>query len=176
MNITVNVTEVALDTVVAEVFGYDQETGEPFAMGPGKTVADLVAAQIVDRLVKDDRWPSLAEKVREIRSEVIREAIRPSVDEAIAAPVVKTNTWGEATGKPTSLREVVIDEARKLMNEPVDRYAQAKGTYLTKAVRDEVQAALKAEIAEAVKQVREQVSAEAGALVAAAVTNAMRGR
>lgn len=176
MNITVSVSDVALDTVVAEVFGYDQETGEPFAMGPGKTVADLVAAQIVDRLVKDDRWPSLAEKVREIRSEVIREAIRPSVDEAIAAPVCKTNTWGEPMGKPTSLREVVIDEARKLMNEPVDRYAQAKGTYLTKAVRDEVQAALKAEIAEAVKQVREQVSAEAGQLVATAVTNAMKGK
>lgn len=175
MNITVTVDEIALDTVVAEVFGYDSESGEPYEQG-SKTVADLVAEQIVHKIMASKDYRGMQERIREIRSEVIREAVRPQVDEAIAAPIRKTNTWGEPVGEATTLREVIIDEARKLMNEPLDRYAQGKGTYLTKAVRDEVKAALSAEIAESVKQVREQVSGQVGQMITDAVTAAMKAR
>lgn len=175
MEINVTVSDITLGTIVAEVFGYDSETGEPYQEG-SKTVADLVAEQIVHKIMTSPDYRGMQERVREIRAEVIREAVRPQVDEAIAMPIRKTNTWGEAIGEATTLREVIIDEARKLMNEPVDRYAQGKGTYLTKAVRDEVKAALSAEITEAVKQVREQVAGQAGQLITDAVTAAMKAR
>ncbi len=52
MNITVNVDEVTLATVVEEVVGYDEE-GEPRTTSG--TMAQLVAAQLVDRITKDAR-------------------------------------------------------------------------------------------------------------------------
>lgn len=175
MNITVNVSDVTLDTVVAEVFGYDSETGDPYEIG-NKTIADLVTEQIMTRVTADDRYKTLAAKVAEIRTEVIREAVRPQIDEAIAAPVQKTNSYGELVGEPTTLRALIVEEARKAVNEPIDKYARDKGTYLTRAVAAEVKKAIDDEVAGAVKQVREQFAGQIGERISEAVTSALRTR
>ena len=174
MNITVQVDEVTLGTVVAEVMAYDEEGGS-YAAGE-RTIADLVAEQIMTRLLKAPGWPSLASKVQEIRIEEIRAAIRPQIEEAIARPLRKTNSYGEPAGAETTLREIIVDEARKAVNEPADRYSREKGTFLTQAVAAEVKKAFAAEIAAAVRQAREQVSAEIGQHVAAAVQEGLRKR
>jgi hypothetical protein len=174
MNITINVDEISLSTAVAEVIGWDDERDTPVT-GP-QTVADLVAAQIVERVVKDRGYPTLLEQVKTIRAEVIREAVRPQVEAVIAAPVQKTNGYGEPVGEPVTLRDLIIDEARKAINAPVDNYSRDKGTFLTQAVAAEVKKALSAEIADAVKQAREQVATEIGDMVAKSVAAGLKAK
>ena len=175
MNITVKIDEVSLATAVEQAMAYDDETG-PYVAGE-RTVGHLVAEMIVDRLVQDrDRWHELRSTVTEIKREVIREAVRPQVEQAISAPIQKTSAYGDPIGEPVTLREVIVDEARKLVNTRTDRYDSHSGTLLSKIVAEEVHKAFAAEIKDAVKQARESVADEIGKQLAAAVTNAMKGR
>ncbi|MFE4867650.1 hypothetical protein [Streptomyces sp. NPDC056682] len=160
MNIEIKVDELSLNTIVADVVSFDED-GDPYTEGT-KTVADLVATQIVNRLVKDDQWKRLREQVLDIRTEEIRAAVRPSIDEALARPIYKTNTYGERTGQETTLAELISEEARKQLAEPADRYRSEKGTVLQQAVRAEVKKAFETEIADAVQKARELVVAELG--------------
>ena len=170
MNITVKIDDVSLATMVDQAYSYGDESGPH-----DRTVGELVAAMIVDRLRWDrDRWHELSRTVTEIKREVIREAVRPMVEQAISEPIQKTNGYGDPVGQPTTLREVIVAEARAAVNTR-DRY-DGDRTFLQKTVADEVRAAFAAEIKDAVKQARAAVADEAGQLVATAVTNAMKGR
>lgn len=173
MNIEIKVDDITLSTVVADVMSYDED-GDLVASGKERTVAELVAAQIVERVVRDDRYPRLKDKVTEIRDEEIRAAIRPAIEQAVNRPIRKTNTWGEATGQETTLSEVIVDEARKYMKEPADKYRREDGTVLQKLVHDEVHKAFATEIADAVKQARELVATELGDKVSDQITAAVK--
>ncbi|MEV5944827.1 hypothetical protein [Streptomyces sp. NPDC051994] len=160
MNIEIKVDDITLSTIVGDVVSFDED-GDPYTEGH-RTVGDLVAAQIVERLVKDDQWKRLREQVLDIRKEEIRAAVRPSIDEAIARPIYKTNGYGERTGQETTLAELISDEARKQLAEPVDRYRTEKGTVLQQAIRAEVKKAFETEIADAVQKARDLVVSELG--------------
>lgn len=176
MNIEVKVDDVSLNTIVAEAVGYDENSGDLYEKG-GVTVAHLVASMVVDRLVQDrDRWYEMSRTVTEIKRDVIREAVLPMVEKAIAEPIQKTSVYGDPIGDPVTLREVIVDEARKLVNKPAEQYSRSGQTILQKVVAEEVRAAFGEEIKDAVKQAREQVAGEIGQQVAAAVANAMKGR
>jgi hypothetical protein len=166
MNITVNVDEVTLQTLIREANEHHD----------GVTLADLVAEQVTARLVNAGDWYEKTRVVAEVRREVIAEAVRPQVEEAIAAPLQKTNGYGEPVGEPVTLRTVIIDEVRKMLAKPADSYASGKGTVLQAMVRKEVEAAFANEVRDAVKQAREQVSEEIGQMVASAVAAGMRSR
>ncbi|EFE65844.1 predicted protein [Streptomyces viridosporus ATCC 14672] len=173
MNIEIKVDDITLSTIVADVVSFDED-GDTYTEG-GKTVADLVAEQIVARLVKDDQWPYLREKVMDIRNEEIRAAVRPSIDEALARPIYKTNSYGERiNGAETTLAEIIADEARKQLSEPADRYHRENGSILQQAVRAEVKRAFESEIADAVKQARDMVAAELGDTVSAQIAAAVK--
>ena len=169
MNITVNVDEVTLATLVHEASDYSD----------GATIADLVAAQIVQRLAEADRdrWYELSRTVTEIKREVIREEVLPVIRQAVNEPIQKTSTYGDPIGGPVTLREVIVDEARKVINskDPND-YRGDKGTFLVRVVREEVSSALRAEIADAVKEAKAAVAGEIGKQVASAVTAAMKAK
>ena len=174
MNITVNIDEVSLSTAVDEITGYDEDgdwTGKRY-----RTVGELVAAQILDRLVRDNHWNRLRDQMLEIRGEVIREALLPVVEKAMGESFQKTNNFGEASGAPVTMRQVIADEVKRILTNPADNYSRDKGTVLQVMVRKEVEAALGAEIRDAVKQAREQVSAEIGQLVATAVQAGLKAR
>ena len=149
MNITVNVDEISLDTAVGEVVRYGED-GE-YVTGH-RTVADLVAEQVTARLMQDDRWNSLRDRVLDIRKEVIRETLLPVIEEALTGAFRKTTNFGEPVGPEITMRQVIADEAKRLMTQPVDSYNRDKGTVLQQMVRKEVEAALGAEIRDAVKQ------------------------
>lgn len=173
MNITVNVDEVTLATVVEEVVGYDEE-GEPRTTSG--TMAQLVAAQLVDRITKDARYPRLVDQVIDIRREVIKDAVVPMIEEAVKKQYQRTDSWGERTGEPVTLRDTILKEADKILKQPVDSYNRGQGTLIQKIIREEVMAAFSNEIRDAVKLARKQVAGEVGQQVATAVENAMRGR
>lgn len=178
MNITVKVDDVTLGTVIDEaVTGWDGEDA-PYEKRAPVTIASLVAAQIVDRLAQDrERWYELSRTVTDIKREVIREAVLPMVEQAIAEPLQKTSAYGDVIGGTTTLREVIVDEARKLLNKRADDYPSNSGkTILQKIVAEQVQAAFAGEIKDAVKQARASVADEIGKQVASAVTAAMKAR
>ena len=174
MNITVNVDEITLDTIVGEITEYDGDSD--LIVKGNRTVADLVAEQIVATLVKDERWKSLRNSVLDIRTEVIREALMPVVEEAMTGAFQRTNSYGEPAGAKVTMRQVIADEVAKMMNNPADSYNREKGTVLQVMVRKEVEAALGAEVRGAVKQAREQVAAEIGQMVASAVQAGLKAR
>lgn len=171
MNITVTVDEITLTAVIGDTVEYDED-GDAQVVGH-KTVADLVATQIVDRLVKDtDRWPSLRERVTQIRDEEIRARIAPSIDAAVNKPIRKTNMYGEATGVETTLSELIVAEAQKFLTKNVDNYNRQKGSVLGQMIAAEVKKAFETDIAAAVKQVRETVAAQIGTTASSQITAA----
>ncbi|MEU3386334.1 hypothetical protein [Streptomyces albidoflavus] len=171
MNIEVKVDEITLSTVVADVLGVDED-GETYTEGQ-RTIADLVAAQIIDRLTQSTHWPTLRQRVMDIRDEEIRAAVRPSIEDAINRPIYRTNHYGERTGEQTTLAEVITDEARKLLKGPADRYRHEQGTVLQQTVRAEVKKAFETEIADMVKQARNLVTTQLGDDIARQVTAAV---
>jgi len=143
------------------------------------TAVERVAAQIVNRLAESDRdrWYELSRTVTEIKREVIREEVLPMIRQAITEPIQKTSAYGDPVGGPVTLREVIVDEARKVINShDSNDYRGDKGTFLVRVVREEVSSALRAEIADAVKQARASVAGEIGQQVASAVTAAMKAK
>lgn len=173
MNITVNVNEVTLATVVEEVVGYDPDRDTEVTSAG--TMAQLVAAQLVDRIVKDRRYPRLVDQVIDIRRETIKAAVTPMIEEAVLKQYQRTDTWGEKTGESTTLRDTIVAEARKMMQQPTG-YDSRDGSVVQKIVREEVRKAFTKEITDAVAAARKQVAAEIGAQVAKSVETAMRGR
>lgn len=173
MNITVKVDDISLNTMVGDVMAFDEDGDHKVGE---KTMAHLVAEMVTERVLTNRLMGRLTEQVSEIRAEMIRETVRPQIEKAIAEPVQKTTTYGEPVGEPVSLRELIVAEARKMVNEPADRYGRNPGTYLTQAVATEVKKAFAAEIASAVRAAREQVSTEIGQHVAAAVQAGLRSK
>lgn len=177
MNITVKVDDVSLSTAVGEIASeYDYENERVTKPGGPATVAHLVAEMIVDRLVQDrDRWHELRQAVTDIKREVIREAVRPMVEQAIAEPLQKTSPYGDPVGGTSTLREVIVDEARKLLDKRTDDY-RSNQTVLQKIVAEQVHAAFTREIAAEVAKVRASVAGEIGKQVGSAVTAAMKAK
>lgn len=176
MNITVSIDEVTLDTIVGQVVSYDED-GDMIQNGD-KTVAHLVVEQIVAQAVKRPEYTELQTRIAEVRKEQIRDALAPIVAEAIAKPVMQTNSWGERTGKETTLTALIMDEARKYLAEPADAYGSNRQTLLQKAIREQVQAAFAQEIADAVKAAKaavvKEIGDQYGQYITAAVSKAIK--
>ena len=178
MNITVKVDELTLGTVIEEaITGWDGDDA-PYEEQAPVTIASLIAAQAVERLARDeDRWNHLARKVTEIRAEMIREAVRPAIEEAVHGPIRKTNHYGEPVGtETTTLRDLIADEARKILTQRAGEYSRNGETVISKIVSEEVHKAFAAEIKDAVQQARASIADEIGKQVASAVAAAMKGR
>jgi hypothetical protein len=181
VNITVSIDEVTLNTAVAKVMAYDNDEGEMYATGEEVTVGHLVAKQIVERLVKDDRWPHLRDEVLEVRKEEIRAAVRPSIVEALTRPIYQTNRFGERTGTETTLSEMIVAEVQKSLTEPADPYNRQNGTLLQLALRPEVkrvfQEGAKAAVEEMAKVLlSEGISTVVAEQIGAATTAKLTGK
>lgn len=121
------------------------------------TLEDVVLAEVVRtvvaKLVTDDLYRGLRQKVLEIRDEVIREAVTPLVTEAIEASVQPTDHYGEPKGEPTTLRAIIVKNAQDYLSKP------SGGDYNRKALAP-VQAFIAAEVASTVtKELREALDA-----------------
>lgn len=166
MNITVNVDEVTLSTLVHEAYDGDG----------GKTIGDEVAYLALRRLADDrDGWNSITQRVERITDEEIREHVRPLITEALTRPFRQTNSYGEPVGQETTLSSVIVAEARNAFKVRADSYGSNQ-TVLQKLVAEEVQKAFKDVIAEEVKQARALVADQIGEQVAAAVKAGMKAR
>lgn len=161
-----------IDKVLAPTHrGYDED-GEPYGAEPRtleEVVLDLATEHLIAKLDADTKR-GLAERVRQIRDEVIRAAVEPIVTEALAGPIQQTNTYGEPIGKETTLREIIVATAQKalvlqppgnrrgydlpaatkVMVEEVDRAVQAEVKAIVAAVKAETADAIRVAAADAI--------------------------
>jgi hypothetical protein len=178
MKIDVQVSEVTLDSKLGDRPMSDGDDGyhtEPFTLG------DAVIQEVARQLIAAyGRSYDMQRVVTEIRGDLIREHLGPVVQAAIDAPAQRTNRFGEVQGGPVSMRELLVDEARKVLNARVDSsgrpaaYASdGKNSYLehviTRAVRDVFDGEMKAELDRARAELRETLRQVAAAKLAESV-------
>lgn len=170
MQLEVNVSDVNLSDVVREDSEY----------APAVKLGDLVVGELVQRYMQTEDWPSLRKRITQVRDEEIRALVLPIIAEAVAKPVQKTNTYGDPIGEATSLREVILDEARKLLQGAKGDSYNRKEPLGRQLIREMVDKELRAELAEAIKAEREKVvaavRAQAAELITEAVTKGVTGR
>ena len=163
INVTVQDLEaVDLATVVAtrpiqSSHGY----GDYDVIDVPMTLGDVIVERLVERLANDQEYPKLKDLLKRIREEILRDAVRPIVEEAIKAPLQKTNIYGEPIGKETTLREVILDEAKKLLAAP-PRSGSGRSTdssLLSQIIREEVGNAFRNELTEEIKDAKAKVRA-----------------
>lgn len=166
--ITLNI-ELDLTTYLREHRGFGitrDSSGAPCEPGDEitgpVTLEDIVlglAAREVYAAIDNDARRDLALAVRNTRAEVIREQIAPLVAEALDGTIQQTNIYGEATGKSSTLREMVMAEITTYLTSKKGRSRDVQTT----AVEDLVAAAVKdvvgAELREAVDAAKAEVKA-----------------
>ncbi|MEU8035691.1 hypothetical protein [Streptosporangium sp. NPDC049078] len=136
------------------------------------TLAELICRQALDKLAKGPAWDDLAKRVREITTEEIRAHVTALIKDAMTGDLRRTNTYGEPYGEPTTLRTLIAEEAKTALTRPSDR--SSRTTVLQELVRNEVVAAMRAELSTAIADERAKVVAavrtQAAQLIAEAVT------
>lgn len=181
MKIEVNVTDLDLSAAIDSYARYDHDTDEH--IDEPVTLADKLVQQLVARAVRDDAtgYPSLRKRVEQIRDEEIRALVAPAVAEAFAAPVRRTNDWGEPISDPVPLRDQIIAEARKTLD-GVTRSSSYDRTepLARRLIRELVAAELQKELGDVIKAERDKVIVavrdNAAELIAEAVKSGMRQR
>lgn len=174
MEIQVIVPEITLRTVIGEVVRFDED-GDHFPDGE-ITVGDKVAKIIAEGAMRNPEYASLKERISNIRSEEIREVLKPVIREALEGPVYKTNTYGDRTGQQTTLRELIQEEAAAMWSTSKNTYGSRQDT-VAELVAQEVRKQIGSEVAKAVKQAHDAalkaVGDIAGAPIVAAVKQAL---
>jgi hypothetical protein len=170
----VEVAGIGLDTVISEIMRYNGPDDDPSVEGH-VTIGDMVASQVTALLVKSDEWEPLRKKMIVIRTEMIRDALAPLIEEALAQGFRKTNGYGEPIGDYVTLRQLIIGEVHTMMKSPNDGYCNEVSP-LRKIIQAEIQAMLAKEIKDVVAAARQGVADEIGQMVSAAVAEGMRKR
>ena len=159
-------------TVTFDVNTMAVERHDGYDFGLVGVIAPMVAERIVKTISAGNEWSGLAQRIRDIRDDEIREQLRPAIVETLAASIQMTNAYGEPVGKTATLREVVAETGRKMLAEPQrDRNGYGTSeTLVRRLIREEVEAAfgreLKAALDEAKTEIRAAVQAKGAAVLA----------
>lgn len=173
MQITVNVTDVDIASVIGEYREYDDE-GDYVSKGT-ETIGHLVASKLAAEAMKDDSFKSLKARVADLRNEEIRAQLKPIVEAAISAPIQRTNEYGHPMGQPTTLHEVIVKEVHAYLTKSVDDgYNRTRITAAQKFVKDAVDQVVKKELAEAVAEEKTKVVAAVRAQAAQLIADAVK--
>lgn len=169
MEITINVADVDINSLIPDLDGNGGET----------PLADLVVAELVDRAVKTREYNQrIGERVQAIRDEEIRAQIAPVIAAELAKPLRLTNSYGEPTGKETTLREMCVEAALKVVKEPADRHSSNRASLLEVEVQKQVRAALVGEIAQAVAEIKaslvKTLTGDVSSMIAKAAAEAVK--
>lgn len=182
MQIHVNVNDVKLtDEVEGQSIRARYDDGEDYERSV--TIADLVAEKIADRLVADNTgyYDDLRKRVDRRINELVRDRVAPMIDEAMAKPVRKTNTYGEPTGVETTMRELIIDAARTWLEKSSgDSFDRTRQSQAQKLVKEAVGSALTKELSTVIAAEREKVvaavRAQAADIIARSVAAGVGGK
>lgn len=169
INLNIDFHDLDLNTEIGKHYDEDGD------LVGGATLAGAVVQKLVAQAAREPYHSDLTNRVQTIRDEEIRAAVAPAIEAALSTPFRRSNGYGEPKGEPITMREYIVEIAQKWMNERSGSgYSSDKGSNLEVLVRSHVEAAFKAEIAEAVKAAREAVTAQIGGSISKVVTDAVR--
>jgi hypothetical protein len=172
VNITVNVDgDVDLTAVVGEHYDGDRECHVP------QTLGDLVADRLVQRLIHDreSEYRNVAREVADTRRDIIRELVTAEVETALTNPVIPTNSWGESTGEPTTLRAEIVRIARESVRvRKPNTVATRDESAVELLIRKEISGALAKELADVVAAEKAKVVALVHAKAAELIADAVK--
>lgn len=168
MKIEIVIPEVTLNTVVADIVSFADD-GDEVCEGQA-TVADKVARLIADAVMRSPEYTRLKNRVTEIRTEEIREQIRPIIAEALQSPIRKTNTWGDPVGEETTLKALIMTTAKQEWSAK-DRYSSP---WIQETIRTEIRKHIGAEVQKAAKETRDAALKALGDMAAAPVLDAVK--
>lgn len=176
MEIKVQVENVQLADHIAYTRGdYNPVTDEE---DPGETVqlGDLVVQEIARQFIADHGGKAaVRQAVDDKLSTMISEALAPMVAEAVAQPLQRTTRFGEPTGKPVTIRGLIVEAAEQALTQKVDRegkpgrdgYGNGNMTLRDWLVRDQVTRLVTAELQQVMKEEAERVKKAVRAQAAA---------
>lgn len=179
--------DIDLDRYLAGATRYNED-GEPVGHEPATletVVLDAVVRDLVRQIVgarssngAGGWYDSVHHRIAKVRDEVIREQVAPIVAEALGAGVQQTDQYGEPTAKPTTLRALIVKDAKDYLTKRSrdGGYNSPESTPVQRMIRDEVAKAVKADLADALAQARAEVAAavqaEAAVLLAETIKRA----
>lgn len=137
-------------------------------------IADTAARRLLDRADAHEVVGEFKDRVRGVLDEEIREKVRPLLDDVLSRVLQPTNAYGDPTGEPRTLSQIVVDTAtRELASGGTTGGSLGRGasaTILQRVIEEEVGRTLRKELQKAVLEAREKVLAavrEEGAAVLA---------
>lgn len=152
--------ELDLDKHLAQHYGYDEE-GEPVQQPTTleDIVIGMVAQQVRATLITDDTKRHLNDRVRGIRDEEVRAAIRPLIEEALTRSIQPTDIYGNPKGEATTLAEVITKEAKTALTVPKEHgYGKPKRTLIQEIIADAVNTQFRRELDEAITEGKKAVA------------------
>lgn len=154
-----NLEAIDLTTVIGTRLVWDDDHEE--RVPQDITLADLVSDKLVREITTDDQYPLLRRQVMDMRIELIREALEPIIKAALANPMQRTNLFGEPTGPATTLREIILDETKKIINEKPNHSSSGRPhlTYLQQLIQKEVRDVFGKEMVATLKEEKEKLLA-----------------
>lgn len=165
MKISVDLTELGLE--------YDHD-GDVVGQRTFRGAVETRAARILlEELSSAERY-EMGKRVRELRDEEIRAAIRVHIADAMAEPIVRSTPWGEAKGEPISIRELIREELEKFLSAKAstrDSYNRNDGpSSLGQMIAEQTRDVMTKELMESVKAAKAEIKdAVHGKALAAAV-------
>jgi hypothetical protein len=170
MNIEVKVEDITLASEIGgDVRRWNAEDDEWY--GEPRTLADVIADRVVERITTEANWSHQVNEVRDARRSAVNAAIAEQVEKALSEPFTLTNQYGEPTGtKPVTLRDLIAAEISKFFTVTKgDSYGPKKTsaqtvieTAVNTYVSKELNAVMKVELDAAKKAIHDA----AGALIA----------
>lgn len=135
--------------------------GEP--LGPGSVeslIVELAARRLLSNCVDMERsqYSEVYRRIASIRDETIAELVRPQIEEALERSFTRTNSFGEPTGETTTLREVIVEEAKRWLTKPGDGFSRRGETNVQHLINQEVDRALTSELKAAIQDARHEVT------------------
>jgi hypothetical protein len=172
-----------LDQYIANHVGYDP-AGEPVSQSATveDLILDLAAEKMLHRAVlknSDDTYGGLRKRIADLRDALIDEQLAPLVTEALNGEFRKTNSYGEPTGEPTTLRDEIARQVNAwLTTKAGDSYNRTGLTRLQQIVAAEVDKAMVKDLSGVIAAAKAEVTAAVqakGAEVLAQTITAMAG-
>lgn len=171
--LSITITDLTLNTVIDG----DYEGS--------RTLGDAIVDRAVKKLTKDGEYSEvhdgLRKRVAKIRDEEIRNLVHVELAKAMAEPITLTNSYGEPTGTPTTLRALIISKATefftvKRRNDSYNRSSEMTNAQLVVAemIKNELTKELASIFAEEKARIIKAIQANAAEVIADAVRKGLR--
>lgn len=159
------------------VKGHDDD-GQAY-YGPPESVEDALigmAAHLLAMRVSSEELRTIHKKVGEQVAVIVREKVGERIETALAAPITRTDAYGNPKGDTTTLAEIVAAEATAWLSRPTgDSYSSSqRKTNLAKILDECIGRVWQAEIGTQIAEAKAQVIKTLTASTAQVLTDAVR--